>query len=63
MIRAIPWKPHVAPWMALLGACRVHGNVEMGERVAKENWSLKMLLVMCCYQTSMLLLETAISEC
>jgi hypothetical protein len=49
--------------MALLGACRVHGNVEMGERVAKENWSLKMLLVMCCYQTSMLLLETAISEC
>ncbi|KAH8960556.1 hypothetical protein BDL97_05G001100 [Sphagnum fallax] len=36
MIRAIPWKPHVALWMALLGACRVHGNVEMGECVAKE---------------------------
>jgi hypothetical protein len=22
--------------MALLGACRIHGNVEMGERVAKQ---------------------------
>jgi len=35
MIRAIPWKPH-APSMALLGACRVHGNVQMGECFAKE---------------------------
>jgi hypothetical protein len=25
------------------------------------NWSLKMLLVICCYQTSMLLLTTGIS--
>jgi pentatricopeptide repeat protein len=35
MIMAMPCEPHVAPWMALLGACRIHGNVEMGERVAK----------------------------
>ncbi len=26
---------HVASRMALLGACRVHGNVEMGEHFAK----------------------------
>ncbi|CAM6015544.1 unnamed protein product [Sphagnum balticum] len=36
MIMAMPCDPHVAPWMALLGACRIHGNVEMGERVAKQ---------------------------
>jgi pentatricopeptide repeat protein len=36
MIMAMPCEPHVAPWMALLGACRIHGNVEMGERVAKQ---------------------------
>ncbi len=31
----MPCKPHVAAWMSLLGACRIHGNVEMGECVAK----------------------------
>jgi hypothetical protein len=31
----MPCKPHVAAWISLLGACRIHGNVEMGERVAK----------------------------
>jgi len=35
MVIAMPWKPHVAAWMALLGACRIHGNVEMGECVAR----------------------------
>jgi len=37
--------------------------VEKGECVAKTNSysSLKMLLVMCCYQTSMLLLAMGVS--
>ncbi|CAM6033659.1 unnamed protein product [Sphagnum compactum] len=35
MIKMMPCKPDVAVWMALLGACRIHGNVEMGERIAK----------------------------
>ncbi|CAM6058325.1 unnamed protein product [Sphagnum tenellum] len=36
MVKAIPCKPQVAAWMALLGTCRIHGNVEMAERVAKQ---------------------------
>jgi len=35
MVIAMPCKPHMAAWMALLGACRIHGNMEMAERVAK----------------------------
>jgi len=29
MVMAVPWKPNVAAWMALLSTCRIHGNVEM----------------------------------
>ncbi|KAH9542357.1 hypothetical protein CY35_13G001100 [Sphagnum magellanicum] len=36
MVLAMPYKPQVAAWMALLGACRIHGNVEMGKRAAKQ---------------------------
>jgi pentatricopeptide repeat protein len=35
MVMAMPCKPHVAAWMALLGACRIHGNVEVAECIAK----------------------------
>jgi pentatricopeptide repeat protein len=35
MIMAMPCKPQAAAWMALLGACRIHGNVGMAECVAK----------------------------
>jgi hypothetical protein len=35
MVMEMPWKPHVAPRMALLGTCRMHGNVEMVESIAK----------------------------
>jgi len=36
MVMEMAWKPHVAPWMGLLGACRIHGNVQMAERIAKQ---------------------------
>lgn len=32
-IESMPVKPNVAVWGALLNACRIHGNVELGERV------------------------------
>ncbi len=35
MIKMMPCKLDVAVWMALLGACRIHGNVAMGERIVK----------------------------
>jgi hypothetical protein len=36
MVMEMPWKPHVAPWMALLGTSRIHGIVEMAECIAKQ---------------------------
>ncbi|KAH9530771.1 hypothetical protein CY35_19G002200 [Sphagnum magellanicum] len=36
MIKVMPGKPYVPAWRALLGACKIHGNLEMGERVAKQ---------------------------
>ncbi|XP_021821304.1 pentatricopeptide repeat-containing protein At5g66520-like [Prunus avium] len=35
LINSMPIKPNAAVWGALLGACRIHGNVEMGERVGR----------------------------
>jgi hypothetical protein len=36
MIMAMPCKPHVDTWTALLGTCRIYGNVEMAECVSKQ---------------------------
>ncbi len=36
MAMAMPCRPHVDAWMAFLGACRIHGNVEIAECVAKQ---------------------------
>eukprot|EP01018_Ginkgo_biloba_P008462 Gb_26311 [translate_table: standard] len=33
-INKMPIKPGVAVWRSLLGACRIHANIELGERVA-----------------------------
>ncbi len=60
MIKAMPCKPDVTSWKAFLGACRIHGNVEMGEHVAK--WVLELEPASIAgYQASMLLLAVGIS--
>jgi hypothetical protein len=35
MVMAMPYKPHIAACMDLLSACKIHGNVEMTECIAK----------------------------
>ncbi len=35
MVMAMPYKPHVAACMDLLRYCKIHGNVEMAECIAK----------------------------
>ncbi|KAF3454145.1 hypothetical protein FNV43_RR04592 [Rhamnella rubrinervis] len=35
LIRTMPMEPSAAVWGALLGACRIHGNVEVGEKVGQ----------------------------
>jgi len=36
MIKQMPGKTYAAAYKALPGTCRIHGNVEMGEGVAKQ---------------------------
>ncbi|KAH9291812.1 hypothetical protein KI387_043001, partial [Taxus chinensis] len=40
LIENIPLKPSTDVWVTLLGACRLHGNVELGERVAEHIFDL-----------------------
>ncbi len=35
MIKTMTGEPSIAVWMALLGASRIHGDAEVGERIAK----------------------------
>lgn len=36
LIRVMPMKPDVVIWGALLGACRIHANVEIGKLILKQ---------------------------
>ncbi len=36
LIKMMPCEPSASLWKALLGACKIHSNVEMGERIAKQ---------------------------
>ncbi|XP_031483003.1 pentatricopeptide repeat-containing protein At2g22410, mitochondrial-like [Nymphaea colorata] len=51
LIDSMPMKPDIVVWGAFLGACRIHGNVDMGEQVIgplleveQENGGLYVLL-------------------
>lgn len=35
MIESMPMEPNPSAWGALLGGCRIHGNIELGELVGK----------------------------
>jgi pentatricopeptide repeat protein len=34
-VNTMPFEPNVDVWKTLLGACKIHGHVQMGERIAK----------------------------
>ncbi|XP_073115731.1 pentatricopeptide repeat-containing protein At2g22410, mitochondrial-like [Elaeis guineensis] len=36
LIKCMPMKPDVVIWGALLGACKIHGNVKIGKQVMKQ---------------------------
>eukprot|EP01018_Ginkgo_biloba_P022935 Gb_12722 [translate_table: standard] len=40
-IRRMPFEPDAVVWGALLGACRVHGNVDIGQRAADSLFELE----------------------
>ncbi|KAJ4814073.1 Pentatricopeptide repeat superfamily protein [Rhynchospora pubera] len=41
LIKLLPVEPHAGAWGALLGACRWHSNIELGELVAKRLFELE----------------------
>lgn len=41
LIRKMPYEPDACTWAALLKACRIHSNPEIGERAAKELFELE----------------------
>ena len=41
-IKQIPSKPTTSVWGALLGACRMHGNMDLGKLVAEKLFELDL---------------------
>ncbi|XP_010103685.2 pentatricopeptide repeat-containing protein At2g22410, mitochondrial [Morus notabilis] len=41
LIGRMPMKPDVVVWGALLGACRIHGHVEIGKQILKQLFELE----------------------
>ncbi|KAF5205083.1 Pentatricopeptide repeat-containing protein [Thalictrum thalictroides] len=40
LIRSMPFRPGVLVWQTLLGACRIHGDLETGKRAAEHALAL-----------------------
>ncbi|OMO75451.1 hypothetical protein COLO4_26066 [Corchorus olitorius] len=40
LIKSMPMEPNSGVWAALLGACRIYGNIELGKEVAETLFSL-----------------------
>eukprot|EP01018_Ginkgo_biloba_P019248 Gb_37820 [translate_table: standard] len=47
-IQKMPLEPNAVVWGALLGACRIHGNIVLGEHVAERLFELEPHNVGCC---------------
>ncbi len=62
MIKAMPYESHATTWKVLLGIAKFMVMWRWENMLLNEflNWSMKMLHVMRCYQTSMLLVATLI---
>ncbi|XVF07591.1 hypothetical protein REPUB_Repub06bG0152700 [Reevesia pubescens] len=43
LIKSMPVEPHAGAWGALLGACKLHGDVELGELIAARLFDLEPL--------------------
>jgi hypothetical protein len=44
-MKVMPYKPNVAAWTTLVGAYKIHGNLEMVDLLLNKflNWSAKIL--------------------
>ncbi|CAL9165402.1 unnamed protein product, partial [Musa hybrid cultivar] len=41
LIRSMPVEPHAGAWGALLGACRLHGDISLGETIARKLFEIE----------------------
>ncbi len=62
MIKAMPYESHVATWKALLGFAKFMVMWRLEKMLLNKflNWRMKILQIMCCYQTFMMLVATFI---